>query len=59
MPEGDEVQLFSSRDAEGAEAEGDTGEPDDAGLNGATLIEEIEGDEGEVTDVIDDDKDEE
>jgi hypothetical protein len=33
--------------------------PDGADLNGAALIEEIEGEEAEITDVIDDDEDDE
>jgi hypothetical protein len=55
MPETDEAQLVSSEEDEGAEGEEDIVEPDDTGLNGAALIEEIEGDEAEVT-VIEDDE---
>jgi uncharacterized protein (TIGR02300 family) len=48
-PETNEDQFASLEDAEAAEAEEDAVEPGDAGLNGAALIEEIEGDEAEVT----------
>jgi uncharacterized protein (TIGR02300 family) len=48
MPETDE--------ADGEAAEGEEVEPGDVGLNGAALIEEIEGDEAEVTEVIEDDE---
>jgi hypothetical protein len=43
-------------DAEAAEGEEDTVETDDASLNDAVLIEEIEN-EAEVIDVIEDDED--
>ena len=67
-PPSNEVPLFSLDGAEeetpgkpNAELEGeeDTVETDDADLNGAALIEEIEEDEVEVTDVIEDDENEE
>jgi hypothetical protein len=44
-------------DAEAAEGNGDTVETDDASLNDAALIEEIEEDEAEVTDVIEHEED--
>jgi uncharacterized protein (TIGR02300 family) len=56
MPETDEAQFASLGDSEAAETEEDTVEPDSADLNGAALIEEIEGDEAEITDVIEDDE---
>jgi hypothetical protein len=57
MPETDEAQLVSVEDGEAVE--GEEVEPDDAGLTGAALIEEIEEDEAEVTDIIEDDQAEE
>jgi hypothetical protein len=56
MPETDEAQFGSLGDSEATETEE---EPDAADLNGAALIEEIEGDVAEIADVIDDDEDEE
>jgi uncharacterized protein (TIGR02300 family) len=67
-PERNEVPFFSLEGAEeetpgkpNAELEGeeDTVETDDASLNGAGLIDEIEEDDAEVTDVIEDDESEE
>jgi hypothetical protein len=57
MPEG-RSEIPQNNKLEFA-AEGDevTFEPDDASLNDAALIEKIEGDEAEVTDVIEDDED--
>ena len=55
-PETDEAQFASLEDSEATETEE---EPDGADLNGAALIEEIEGDEAEITDVIVDDEDDE
>jgi uncharacterized protein (TIGR02300 family) len=53
MPETDEAQFGSLGDSEATETEE---EPDGADLNGAALIEEIEGDEAEVTDVVEADE---
>jgi uncharacterized protein (TIGR02300 family) len=53
MPETDEAQFASLGDSEATETEE---EPDGADLNGAALIEEIEGDEAEVTDVVEADE---
>jgi uncharacterized protein (TIGR02300 family) len=55
--ESNEVQLSSLEDAEAAEREEDTVETDDASLNDAALIDNIEEDEAEVIDVIEDDED--
>jgi uncharacterized protein (TIGR02300 family) len=64
MPEGEpetaesnEVQLSSLEDAETTEGEEDAVETDDASLNDAALIDNIEEDEAEVIDVIEDDED--
>jgi hypothetical protein len=57
MPESNEVQFSSLEDAEAAEGEEHTLEPDDASLNDPALIEEIEEDEAKVIDVIEDDED--
>jgi uncharacterized protein (TIGR02300 family) len=60
MPETDEAKFVSLGDGEAVEGEEvepeEEVEPDDAGMNGAVLIEEIEGDEAEVTDVIEGDE---
>jgi uncharacterized protein (TIGR02300 family) len=58
MPETDKAQFVSSGDDEAVEGEEDAAEPDDAGLNGAALMEETEDDEAEVT-VIEDNEDDE
>jgi hypothetical protein len=56
--EGAEEETPGTPNAE-LEGEEDAVEPDDVGLNGAALIEEIEEDEAEVTDVVEDDENEE
>jgi hypothetical protein len=58
MPESNEVQFSSLGDAESAEGEQDTVEPDDASRNDPALIEEIEEDEAEVIGIIEEDEDE-
>jgi hypothetical protein len=64
VPEGEaattasnEVQFSSPEDAPGTDGEEDTVETDDASLNDAALIDNIEEDEAEVIDVIEDDED--
>ncbi len=54
MPEINEAQFASLEDTEAGEEEEDAVGADDAGLNGAVLIEGIEGHEAEVADPIED-----
>jgi uncharacterized protein (TIGR02300 family) len=55
--ESNEVRFSSLQDAEATEGEGDTVGTDDANLNDAALIDNIEEDPAEVIDVIEDDGD--
>jgi hypothetical protein len=57
IPQSNKLEFVSSGDAKAAEGEEVTFEPDDASLNDAALIEELEGDEAELIDVIEDDED--
>jgi hypothetical protein len=56
-PHGRRCLKASLQDAEAAEGEEDTVQTDDASLNDAALIDNIEEDVAEVIDVIEDDED--
>jgi hypothetical protein len=57
MPVSDEVRFSSLQDAEATEGEEDTVGTDDASLNDAALIDNLEEDPAEVIYVIEDDGD--